>query len=103
MLQLHHTTIGTENAGSPPRPIDRIPQPGEVIFYRRYHHGKQKEEAERLTVIPNPENFWPGDSLTQSLIHFQREDKTVDCIIAKFRCHIPVGGPDEFNKFLFWD
>lgn len=103
MSQLHSDSIGTESTGSTPRPIDRIPLPGEVIFYRRHHHGDDAEIVERLTVIPNPELFWPGDSLTQSLIHFQREDKTIDCIIAKFRCHIPVGGPDEFNMFLFWN
>lgn len=82
------------------RQIDRIPQPGEVIFYRRYHHGDQAEQVERLTVTEPPAT---EKSPSETIIWFNREDGTSDLIIAKFRCHIPVGGPDEFNKFLFWN
>jgi len=76
-----------------PTPIDRIPQPGEVIFYRRYHHGNQAEIVERLTVIPSSDKFCQS----KTLIHFEREDKTTHYIIAEFV------NPPEFNMFLFWD
>jgi hypothetical protein len=91
--QLHSDSIGTKNAGSTPRQIDRVPQPGEVIYYRRFHHGKNAETVERLTVIPNPDKFYNS----KTLIHFEREDKTTDCIIAEFV------NPPEFNMFLFWN
>lgn len=78
-----------------PTQIDRIPQPGEVIFYRRYHHGDRSHIVERLTVTEPPAN---EENPSKTLMWFNREDGTSDLIIAQF-----PGKKPEFNMFLFWD